>query len=202
MHIIATGFTEFGIVKDNSSKYALSNSHLNSNVLKKYLSVDLNKTKEELCQIINDKPDLLIMFGQSGKSDKIHIEKCARNILNFKIEDNGGNKPINSKIIDNGEYILNTKTDIVSLNKYLNDNDIPSEISIDAGEYICNYSYYLALNSEINAIFIHLPLYTNQSDNDLYHYMDKNVLIKAVELITNYLEELWLLKTQNILKQR
>lgn len=191
MRITITAFNEFGNTKDNSSKYALSHSNLPSYINKEYLSVDLIKTKEELCQIISSNPDLLIMFGQSGKDDKIHIERYAKNILNFRIEDNGGNKPINEEIIKSGSNVFETKIDIESLNNYLNENNIPSEVSTDAGEFICNYSYYLALNSGINAIFIHLPLYIGQSTNDKYHYLDKNVLIKTVELITKFLEKMY-----------
>ena len=189
MKVIITAFSEFGDVKDNSSLYAVTSSLTSSNIIKKILSVDLNKTKEELCQIISMNPDVLIMFGQSGLHDKVHIETCARNILNFRIKDNGGNIIRNERIISDGDDILHTKIDTNSLNDYLNSNNIPSEISDNAGEFICNYSYYLALNSEINAIFIHLPLYTGQSFNDIYHYLDKNTLIKAVELITKFLEE-------------
>lgn len=188
MRIIISAFNEFGSVNDSSTKYALSHATLPSHITKEYLSVDLNKTKEELCQIFSSNPELYIMLGQSGKDDKIHIERYARNILNFRIEDNGGNKPIDEEIIKGAPSILETKIDIESLNNYLNENKIPSELSEDAGSFICNYSYYLALNSGVNAIFIHFPLYISQSTNDKYHYLDKNTLIKAVELIVKFLE--------------
>lgn len=188
MRIIVTAFDPFKGLSENSSEYSLRHAHIDKSIKVKILSVDLNKTKEELCQIIESNPDLLIMFGQSGKDPDIHIETRAHNILNFKIKDNGGNIPTNLPIIEGGDEYLSTPIDYNELNEFLLKNNIPSKGSDNAGEFICNYSYYLALNSGIKCIFIHLPLLETQDNNDLYHYLPNGILIKAVELTIKYLE--------------
>ena len=181
--ILVTAFKPFGTLKENSSFEALSKANLQDNVKKYYLDVDLVKTKEELEYLIdNVKPEMIIMFGESGMFPKVQIERRAHNLLNFRIEDNGGHMPINQKIEEKGKEYLTSSLNIDYLIAYLKAAGIEAEASLDAGQFICNYSYYLALKTKIPCVFVHLPLFIGQSSDPKYYYRDYLYIVRAVEL--------------------
>ena len=187
--ILVTAFKPFGQYRLNSSFEALSKVKLDNSFIKAFLSVDLSNSKEELETLINRyNPTHIIHFGQAPR-DKISIEKRAINNLTFIIKDNGDNFPQNEPIIDGNPEFLYTKIDSDSLYRQLKHNNIHVELSLDAGKFICNYVYYLSLNTGLKSIFIHLPLYKGQEEKDDNKSLDLNELIKAIELIANYIKD-------------
>ena len=117
----------------------------------KLLPVGFDKIGKEIDLIAKLELDYLILCGEAQSYDNITIEKVAHNVANGK--DNYGIIKNNEKIIDGDDLLYsNFDVDLKGLN--LN-------YSYDAGKYLCNYTYYLALNklkdTKTKVVFIHFP---------------------------------------------
>lgn len=193
--IIVTGFEPFGGEKDNPTKYIAEN--INGRVLSNgtvvegiLMPVSVKRTADMLISILEEKkPDILIMTGLSGKINDINLERVAINILDARIPDNDGNKPVDELIDKDGETAYFSTLPVRKILEDLHLNKIPASISNSAGTYICNYGMYLALNFAKKhgypekTGFIHVPFMHEQVlDRPALSSMDKDTLLKAVEI--------------------
>ena len=153
-NIVVTYFEPFGGRNTNASKEVVT---LLSDYKIKELPVSWDKVPFLLDEILNDNPDYLFLIGEAGSYKEITIEKVAHNIAHG-VDIFGLNKE-NEEIILNGKETLSTSFDL---------NILPYLISHDAGKYLCNYSYYLALYKSklTKVLFVHLP-YVNNNLNVL-----------------------------------
>jgi pyroglutamyl-peptidase len=148
--IFATYFEPFGGRTTNASKEVVT---LLRDYQIKELPVSWEKVPFLLDDILSNEPDYLFLIGEAGSYKEITIEKIAHNIAhgidNYKVGKD------NECIIENAPNELITALDL---------SNIPYKISEDAGKYLCNFSYYLALSKAINTkvLFIHLP-YINEN---------------------------------------
>ena len=150
--IFVTYFEPFDGRDTNASKEVVS-------LLNDYqifeLPVSWEKVPSIIDELLNDKPEYLFLIGEAGSYKEITIEKIAHNIAhgidNYKMGKD------NECIIENAPNELITALDL---------SNISYKISEDAGKYLCNFSYYLALSKAINTkvLFIHLP-YINENVN-------------------------------------
>lgn len=136
------------------------------------------------------RPDVLIMLGQSALADGVRLERVALNMMDSVMGDNDGYKPCEETIYEGEDNALFTTMPIKQLHKALADFAIPAKISNSAGLYVCNRTYYGALRlcneRAIKAIFVHLPLFENQtSDNANAKKMPLVDMVKAIEIIIN-----------------
>lgn len=185
MKILVTAFGAFDNRETNVTTLILNklkNNINNFNIEKLYLPVALNSsfkiTKEH---IIKHNPDLIILCGEAAKRSKISIEIKARNLVNKKLceEDEVDlNKQI---IVTNGDNIIYSSFPTVEALSQVISKNIPVELSVDAGGYICNALYYQVENEfrNIPCVFIHFPLPTDELNLD-----------KMVEALTTIIESL------------
>ena len=151
-NIVVTYFEPFGGRTTNASKEVVS-------LLKEYrikeLPVSWSKVPDCIDEILSNNPDYLFLVGEAGSYKEITMERTAHNISNGK--DNEGVDRDNEPIIDGAQAELITKFDLSKL---------PYRISDNAGKYLCNYSYYLALTKTKNTkvLFVHLPYIENNLD--------------------------------------
>ena len=148
--VVVTYFEPFGGRTTNASKEVVT---LLRDYQIKELPVSWEKVPFLLDDILSNEPDYLFLIGEAGSYKEITIEKIAHNIAhgidNYKVGKD------NECIIENAPNELITALDL---------SNIPYKISEDAGKYLCNFSYYLALSKAINTkvLFIHLP-YINEN---------------------------------------
>ena len=165
MKTLVTYFEPFGGRTTNASKEVVS---LLSDYDKKELPVSWLQIESYIDEILSNDLDYLFLIGEAGSYQEITVERTAHNISNGKdnydiVKDN---EPIN-----NGPEELKTKFNL---------DNIPYRISDNAGKYLCNYTYYLALSKAKNtkAVFIHLP-YINNNINQL-----EDDLLNIIKLLT------------------
>jgi len=113
------------------------------------------------------RPDLIIMLGQSGGSDRVKLERVALNMMDSKLADNDGVIPNEELINTNTPTALFTNMPIKSLRTAIEEQGVAVKISNSCGLYVCNRLYYEALllcqeQPQIRAIFVHLPFYEGQ----------------------------------------
>ena len=83
-------------------------------------------------------PDLIIMLGQSGGSDRVKLERVALNLMDAKIPDNDGYIPNEESIQSNTPAALLTNLPIKDLRMVIEEEGIAVKISNSCGLYVCN----------------------------------------------------------------
>ena len=130
--VVVTYFEPFGGRTTNASKEVVS---LLSGYQTKELPVSWSKIPASLDEIFINEPDYLFLVGEARSYEEISMEKIAHNISNGK--DNDGVNKDNEPIIVGSSNEILTPFDLSKL---------PYRISENAGKYLCNYTYYLALS--------------------------------------------------------
>lgn len=200
MKILITGFEPFGSNNENSS-WVVANKVATQNTFGIDIALELmpvsfrSVAKTLRTAVTRHNPDLLIMLGQAGSSDKVRLERIAINMMDARNADNDGFIPDEEPINTETPVALFTNTDIKQLYNAIVEQSIPVKISNSCGLYVCNRIYYeaLMLCNEINkmkAIFVHLPLYDGQRDaNENQHTLPLDKMEKAINVIINKLRE-------------
>lgn len=200
MKILITGFEPFGSNNENSS-WVVANKVATQNTFGIDIALELmpvsfrSVAKTLRTAVMRHNPDLLIMLGQAGSSDKVRLERIAINMMDAQKADNDGFIPDEEPINTETPVALFTNTDIKQLYNAIVEQSIPVKISNSCGLYVCNRIYYeaLMLCNEINkmkAIFVHLPLYDGQRDaNENQHTLPLDKMEKAINVIINKLRE-------------
>lgn len=200
MKILITGFEPFGSNNENSS-WVVANRVATQNTFGIDIALELmpvsfrSVAKTLRTAVTRHNPDLLIMLGQAGSSDKVRLERIAINMMYARNADNDGFIPDEEPINTETPVALFTNTDIKQLYNAIVEQSIPVKISNSCGLYVCNRIYYeaLMLCNEINkmkAIFVHLPLYDGQRDaNENQHTLPLDKMEKAINVIINKLRE-------------
>lgn len=200
MKILITGFEPFGSNNENSS-WVVANKVATLNTFGIDIAIELmpvsfgRVAKALRTAVARHNPDLIIMLGQAGSSDKIRLERIAINMMDAQKADNDGYIPDEEPINHETPAALFTNTDIKLLHNAMSEQGIPVKLSNSCGLYVCNRIYYeaLMLCNEINkmkAIFVHLPLYDGQRDaNENQHTLPLDKMEKAINVIINKLRE-------------
>jgi pyroglutamyl-peptidase len=134
-------------------------------------------------------PDVVIMLGQSGGSDKVKLERVALNMMDSKLPDNDGFTPDEEPINYDAPVALFTNMPIKSLCATVEEQGIPVKISNSCGLYVCNRLYYEALmickeQPQMQAIFVHLPFYNGHpSAKHGKPTMPLSQMVRAIEII-------------------
>jgi pyroglutamyl-peptidase len=110
-------------------------------------------------------PAAVIMFGQAGGRAAVTPEAIGKNLMDARIPDNAGYQPKNEPIIEGGPSELYSTLPNEAIRDALLASGIPSEISRDAGLYVCNsllYSMLAHVNGRVPAGFVHVPFIREQ----------------------------------------
>ncbi len=173
MRILLTGFEAFGGDVINSSQDTIKaityDEFADVEVVTRILPVSFKRVKETICELIDEtEPDVVIMLGQSGKSDCIKLERVALNLMDSSKGDNDGYTPDEEAICPDAPPAYFTQMSVKKLRDLLILRDIPTKVSNSAGLYVCNMTYFAALHhiaatsKNTKAIFVHLPMITDK----------------------------------------
>lgn len=168
MRVLLTGFEPFGGDAANSSqetvKAVACDEFEDVDVVTGILPVSFKRVEEAICGLIDEaEPDVMIMLGQSGKSDCIKIERVALNLMDSSKGDNDGYAPDEETICPYAPPAYFTHVPVKKFRDCLIQRDIPAKVSNSAGLYVCNRTYFAALHHiaktgiDTKAVFIHLP---------------------------------------------
>jgi pyroglutamyl-peptidase len=119
------------------------------------------------CLIADIAPDAILHFGLAGRRRKISIETRALNRLGALHPDAASRNAKSRNVLPQGEmYLRGVGVPAGRLNATLRQSGIMSELSINAGDYVCNQTFYLSLAMAANtgrAVgFIHVPKLKSQ----------------------------------------
>ena len=166
--VLLTGFEPFGGSEINASWETavrvgqLPPKGMNMEML--LLPVSFIRAGEAVRKALHEKhPDVLVMLGQRGKGTSIDIERIAVNLMDSANPDNDGYQPQEQEIIAGGEAAYFSNLPVKVLRDAVLQKDIPARVSNSAGLYVCNSTYYNALEEihkhqlPTKAVFVHLP---------------------------------------------
>ena len=194
MQVLLTGFEPFGGSNINSSwetvAYIEQLSPQNVNIETVKLPVSFDRSGLEIIKAIRrNTPDILIMLGQRGQGSSIDIERIAVNLMDASNPDNDGCCPQEQMISAKGNAAYFSNLPVKILRDALLQKNIPAKVSNSAGLYVCNSTYYNALNEifekrlKTKAVFVHLPKISNEFPIELLTASVKTIIKTIVDNI-------------------
>lgn len=109
------------------------------------------------------KPDAVLLFGLAGRTGHVRIEKHAHNVTTRRVPDASGAFHLSADIRTDAPWRVPTGFACGPLAARLRRIGLDARPSPSAGEYLCNFSYWLALEAVAQggtkrALFVHVPL--------------------------------------------
>lgn len=145
---LVTGFGPFGMFAANPSSQLAAECGRPFRILEvSYAAVD-----QFLEELSADSFDLLVMLGVSGKSQRMQFEMNARNWVGSTSDVRGTVLgPAEIDPADPPQFTISSPLTISASEHW--------EVSFDAGEYLCNYIFFRALQRFFGPriLFIHVP---------------------------------------------
>ena len=189
--VLVSGFEPFGGAKLNPSKLLVvelkriefENLELSTVIL----PVEFDRASEILLRAIREeKPAVVIAFGQAEGRTAINLEKVAINLDDARIPDNAGDQRENQVIDESGNDEYFSTLPIEAMVEAIKAGGYPAEISLSAGAFVCNHIFY-GLQKElrgsgIRSGFVHLPLVSQQAAEFPGKFtMELNEMVKAAK---------------------
>jgi pyroglutamyl-peptidase len=209
---LVTGFEPFGGETLNPSKEVLQHlpDHIGpAQIITAVLPVEFARSQIVLFGLLEEyQPEVLIMLGEAGGRGKISLERVALNWMEARIPDHAGFRPTGEHIFPDAENALFSTLPLEQMYTHLERAQIPVEYSLSAGSYVCNSTFFAALDylqdlehdlaqdpdRDFKALtdfppragFIHLPYLPQQTHNKTQSpipcpSLELDVLVAAVQ---------------------
>jgi pyroglutamyl-peptidase len=130
-----------------------------------YTAVDRDLPK----LLARHEPDIVLMFGLAARTPFVRIETRARNTASMLVPDVDGRVLRESAIVPNAPASLRGRAPFARLLGVARSAHAAARVSHDAGDYLCNYTYWRALEASRSGTlvqFVHIPL-SHQGGNVL-----------------------------------
>lgn len=172
--VLVTGFLPFLGERVNPSAIILEwiQNEFGDRVDTVLLPVSFRQAPEIVRKHLLDKNfDLILMLGQAGGRSRINLERVALNWVESNHPDEEAFKPDQGFILPEGEAALFSSLPLTKWKDDLLVENLPVEISLSAGGYVCNFLYYQTLQwlregqKSASACFIHVPYLPEQTVN-------------------------------------
>jgi pyroglutamyl-peptidase len=152
IRVLVTGFEPFGESDVNPS--ALIAEAFDGVIL----PVSYERAGDELRRAVEERdPDLVICFGLAADRATIAVERYAHNLDEASTTDNDGAAGSGSPIDATGPLALASTLPVDAIVAALTAEEVPADVSRDAGGYLCNHVLYVLLRSGVPGGFVHLP---------------------------------------------
>ena len=174
MKILVTGFEPFGGSRINPSEQVICKlpgySIPGIEIVTGLLPVDRDRGPAQLITLLQEHaPQAVLCLGEASRRPVISIERVGVNLMDYRIPDNAGQKIIDELIDPQGPAAYFATLPVRSIYEALLAAQIPVEMSMSAGAYLCNQVLYTLLHYvsknrlDVPAGFIHLPVLPEQA---------------------------------------
>lgn len=188
MKCLITGFAPMLGRESNMSwdvaQAAGSVSHCGCEIATLRLPVSFSWAPEVLRQSVRRySPDVVLMLGESGSTDKIKLERTALNMMDAVMPDNDGVLPCEEPIDQTQPAAYISPLPLKTLRDAVATGQIKVKISNSCGLYVCNRVYFEAMRlcsdmyRDMRVLFVHIPR-ENMALNDI---------VRAVQTIVAFL---------------
>ncbi len=174
MSILITGFEPFGGHDINPSAELAKALRGRAGMVAEVLPTTFDGAAARVVALIEQtRPSVVLMFGVHGEASRPRLERIALNFDHAEIADNAGEWRQSCTIRPDGPIALETRLDVLSLRNDLAARGTAVDISHHAGTYVCNHTYYRALDQlhhkgqATPCLFIHVPQFKDKPDESL-----------------------------------
>ncbi|MBX3019488.1 MAG: pyroglutamyl-peptidase I [Bdellovibrionaceae bacterium] len=158
--LLVTGFKPFLGESENPSELVLGPLAQEFGVRTLTLPVEYRRAFEVLREELRREPaDAILLLGQAATATRLKLERVALNLMDASAADEAGELNLETPIVKSGALALATTLPLREWWTQLADPQ-SYEISNSAGAFVCNSTYYLALNElagRTPCLFVHLP---------------------------------------------
>ncbi|GAA4360709.1 pyroglutamyl-peptidase I [Paeniglutamicibacter cryotolerans] len=107
-------------------------------------------------------PDLVLCAGLAGGRAAVSLERVAVNLIDARIPDNAGDRPVDVPVEAGGPAARWTTLPLKRALSRLRGEELAAELSLSAGTYVCNQVFYALLgllpaHGGVRGGFVHLP---------------------------------------------
>ena len=157
--ILISAFTPFNNKENNYSQEVLGYIESQKyHIDKVIVDVIYDKCFESLLKNNLDNYDFIIALGEARMRNVLTVERRAKNISSCSLPDNSGVLKTDEVIDAALPDVLVSGIDLVALTEY-------TDISDDAGKFVCNNMYFHLLKyNPLKTLFIHIPECENSED--------------------------------------
>ena len=132
-------------------------------------------------------PRVVICLGLAADRKVITPERIAVNLEHANIPDSAGLQPLESPIVPEGPAAYWSTLPVQAMVEALRKRDIPAELSLSAGAYVCNHVFYRLMHflegkPGIRGGFVHAPPFLEQAGSG-EPVMTMDVMTNAVKVI-------------------
>ncbi|WP_415061380.1 pyroglutamyl-peptidase I [Bdellovibrio sp.] len=171
--ILVTGFRPFQGESINPSEILLEwikkDFSVKHGVDTLLLPVSFNQGPLVLLEQLSIKSyDVILLLGQAGGRSKVSLERVALNWIETEKPDEDQHTPQQGVIEEGVEPALFSHLPLSEWKEQIVKMNLPLEVSLSAGGYVCNYVYFQALRHiqknqlSSKACFIHVPYLPEQ----------------------------------------
>lgn len=116
-------------------------------------------------------PDVVVAVGLAEGISQVRIERVAINLMDARIPDNGGARPVDAPVAVDGPAARFATLPVKAAAVAVRAAGIPAAVSYSAGTYVCNAAFYalqhvLAERPDVLSGFVHVPCTTEEVGSD------------------------------------
>ncbi|HJP98508.1 MAG TPA: pyroglutamyl-peptidase I [Rhodanobacteraceae bacterium] len=171
--VLLTGFTPFGGEAINPSWQAvrvLEGSLIEGHrVTAVELPTEFDASLPVLWHALRaTEPRVAIAVGLAGGRDGISLERVAINLIDARIPDNAGARPVDMPVLRGGAAAFFSTLPVKASLLALREAGISAHVSQTAGTYVCNQVFYALMHAlrrcrNTRAGFVHVPWLPEQA---------------------------------------
>ncbi|MFI6428537.1 pyroglutamyl-peptidase I [Promicromonospora sp. NPDC050880] len=112
-------------------------------------------------------PDVVVAVGLADGVTQVRLERVAINLMDARIPDNGGDRPVDLPVADGGPAARFATLPVKAAVDAVREAGIPADVTYSAGTYVCNATFYalqhaLAERPRVLSGFVHVPRSTEE----------------------------------------
>lgn len=159
MKVLLTGFKKYASHDSNPSEKILTRFLGKKDVQTLLLEASYDKAKKNLEKAIaKNKPSFVLILNLSPFHQVPTMEQYAYNEMDSSQPDESGVIKTKETIVEDAPKSLATTFDLSSFSQFLASKEIEATVSVDGGRFFDNEAYYVALQTGVPSLMIHLPL--------------------------------------------
>jgi pyroglutamyl-peptidase len=114
------------------------------------------------------RPSLVVCAGQAGGRAEVTPERVAINLIDARIPDNAGARPVDAPVVPGGPAAYFTTLPVKACVAAIRAAGVPASVSHTAGTYVCNQVFYGLMHllaTEFPGVrggFVHVPFSPEQ----------------------------------------
>jgi pyroglutamyl-peptidase len=162
--VLMTGFAPFGGEPVNPSWQAVSLlGARRDDIAAVELPCEFAASLPALRRAVEEhRPSLVVCVGQAGGRLDVTPERVAINLIDARIPDNAGARPVDVPVVPDGPAAYFTTLPVKACVAAIRAAGVPASVSHTAGTYVCNQVFYglmhlLSTLPGVRGGFVHVP---------------------------------------------